>query len=161
MDPSVVSAWIEDTAKPHKTLYKSTDEQSEGLFSLQLQPHQRVQLCFDVMTMDDVDATTIAKVGFNVRLEPELRSLPENVIGPDAQRGLTHIKAAASIQADWYNMLDHFDFLRHREAVHDLLQDSIMSRVMAWTVAEACLVTFTAVAQVAYWKKFFEQRRYL
>jgi hypothetical protein len=56
---------------------------------------------------------------------------------------------------------DHYDFLRTRESINEALTDAIMSRVMGWTIAEACLVVFMAIAQVMYWRKFFEQRRYL
>jgi hypothetical protein len=57
--------------------------------------------------------------------------------------------------------VDHFDFLRNREAQHQVLTSQILSRVMGWTLLEAGLVVAMALGQVMYWKKFFEQRRYL
>jgi hypothetical protein len=41
------------------------------------------------------------------------------------------------------------------------LTNEILARIMGWTVVEACVVIAMAVAQVMYWRKFFEQRRYL
>jgi hypothetical protein len=33
--------------------------------------------------------------------------------------------------------------------------------VIGWSILEAVLVITMAIAQVCYWKSFFEQRRYL
>jgi hypothetical protein len=66
-----------------------------------------------------------------------------------------------AINSDWQNLVDHFDFLRNREAQHHVLTSQILSRVMGWTLLEAGLVVCMALGQVMYWKKFFEQRRYL
>jgi hypothetical protein len=41
------------------------------------------------------------------------------------------------------------------------MTEQILSRVMSWTLIEAALVILMATAQVIYWRKFFEQRRYL
>jgi hypothetical protein len=65
------------------------------------------------------------------------------------------------MQGHFQNLLDHFDFMRNREAVHVQLTNQINDRVMGWTIIEAILVITMAFAQVWYWKAFFERRRYL
>lgn len=69
--------------------------------------------------------------------------------------------ATTAINNDWENLVDHFDFLRNRESQHQVLTSQILRRVMGWTLFEAGLVICMALGQVMYWKKFFEQRRYL
>jgi hypothetical protein len=81
--------------------------------------------------------------------------------GPDAKRALELVQRSVMINNDWQNLVDHFDFLRNREAQHAMLSSQILSRVMGWTLLEAALVVTMAIGQVMYWKKLFEQRRYL
>jgi len=101
-------------------------------------------------------------VGFNLYVRSTLeRTLPEGEGGPDAKRALQLVQDSIDIVAQWRTLLDHFDFLRNREAQHNILTSQILSRVMSWTILEAILVVTMAVAQVMYWKRFFEQRRYL
>jgi hypothetical protein len=164
LEGGAVNAWIEEAKTDGEMLWHGDDGATEGLFSLQTVPNARVRLCFDAQTdvMDDtVKAGTTIPVGFNMRLVPDPRALPDQEIGPDAERALLQVQAATRIQSDWSNLQDHFDFLRHRESVNEALTDAILQRVMGWTIAEACLVIFMALAQVMYWRKFFEQRRYL
>ena len=100
-------------------------------------------------------------MGFNVRVHAIPRSLPDDENGPDMERALRVTEAAVSIETDWSNLMDHFEFLRSREQVHMRLTNEIMSRIMGWTLIEAFVVVVMAVLQVMYWRKFFEQRRYL
>jgi hypothetical protein len=163
LEGGVVNAWIEEEKPQGKMLWHGDDEATEGLFSLKTEPNARVRLCFDAQAGDVDDAVkgNTIPVGFNMRLVPDPRSLPDQEIGPDAERALLQVNAATRIQSDWSNLQDHYDFLRHRESVNEALTDAILYRVMGWTIAEAVLVIFMAIAQVMYWRKFFEQRRYL
>merc|ERR1711971_853861 len=79
--------------------------------------------------------------------------------GPDAERALDLLDEAEEIHDDWRNLLDHFDFLRNREAVHMKVTNQIENRVMFWSLIEAGLVVSMSVGQVLYWRRFFEQRR--
>lgn len=149
--------------EPHTTLWKSSDGDSEGKFAVDLDAKKRVELCMELVT--DVEDDQVEEeglpVGFNLYLTSVEHSLPEGEIGPDAQRALDLVQQATSIHLDYRSLLDHFDFLRNREAAHSALTASILSRVMTWTVIEAFLVISMAIGQVVYWRKFFEQRRYL
>lgn len=161
----MVNAWIEEAKPEGEMLWHGDDEATEGIFSLKTLPGQRFRLCFDAVAGEMEDAVKsigmTVPVGFNVRLQPDPRSLSDQEIGPDAERALLQVQAATRIQSDWGNLQDHYDFLRTRESINEALTDAIMNKVMGWTIAEACLVIFMAVAQVMYWRKFFEQRRYL
>jgi hypothetical protein len=163
LEGGVVNAWIEEAKPGGEMIWHGEDDASEGLFSLATKPNDRVRLCFDVESdnMDDAMQHLKIPVGFNIRVTPDPRSLPDQEIGPDAERALLQVQAAATIQSDWRNLQDHFDFLRHREAVNDLLADAILQRLYGWNIAEAVLVITMAFGQVMYWRKFFEQRRYL
>jgi hypothetical protein len=164
LEGGVVSAWIEDAKPDGAMLWHGDDEATEGLFTLKTEPNTRVRLCFDAVAGEIDDAVakgTTVPVGFNMRLVPDPRSLRDQEIGPDAERALLQVQAAFRIQSDWGNLQDHYTFLRTREGINEALTDAIMNKVMGWTIAEACLVIGMAIAQVMYWRKFFEQRRYL
>jgi emp24/gp25L/p24 family/GOLD len=123
--------------------------------------HDQAAMLAEALVDDEVRYGPLP-VGFYVRMSPAApRSLPDTVAGPDAERALRVIDSAVVIQNNWYDLQNHFDFLRQREAVHTHMTSQILNRVMTWTVIEAVLVVGMAVAQVLYWRKFFEQRRYL
>lgn len=132
---------------------------------------RRYRLCFESRKLeegkanaeddDDSDLYTL-QLGFNIRVKSKAqRALPDEELGPDAMRALELLEAASATEQQWQNLLDHFDFLRNREAIHRQLTGQINDRVMGWTIIEAVLVVTMAVGQVWYWKSFFEQRRYL
>jgi hypothetical protein len=161
---SIFTASLQDPTTYHK-LWESSRGEKEGVFSVTLDPSVNfVELCFDIekeVDDDEVEDEGLP-VGFNVYVHPaQERTLPEGEVGPDAQRALELVTEADEVLMSWRTLLDHFDFLRVRESQHTLLSTQIMSRVMSWTLLEAVLVVTMAVGQVLYWRKFFEQRRYL
>jgi hypothetical protein len=109
---------------------------------------------------DDVDGFD---VGFNVwfTISGTLRTLDNAEEGPDTQRATLLVEKAARVHNGWMVLHDHFEYLRNREGIHESMNNEIMSRLTKWTYIEALLVIGMAVAQVVYWKKFFEQKRYL
>lgn len=160
----IFTAFIQDATTYH-SIWESPRGSKEGVFSVTLDAHVNfVELCFDIEkdVDDDVVEEDGMPVGFNVYVHPVLeRTLPEGELGPDAQRALDLVSEADEVLLNWRTLLDHFDFLRVREAQHAMLSVQIMSRVMHWTLLEAFLVVSMAIGQVLYWRKFFEQRRYL
>ena len=142
-------------------IWTSKKDESEGAFRLDVDP-ARYSLCFESSISDDEESARDATdVGFSLRWIPPPRSLPEGEGGPEAQRALKLMDSASIIDQDWQNMLDHYDFLRTREANHRELIEAIFTRLWKWTLIEAVLVVFMAFLQVVYLRKFFEQRRYL
>ncbi len=99
--------------------------------------------------------------GFNIYLEPPIRTLEDKENGPDGMRALALVQEAASLELYCRNLLDHFDYLRQRETIHHYMADILLRRVMQWTILEAILLVIMAIAQVWYFTKFFEQTRYL
>jgi emp24/gp25L/p24 family/GOLD len=144
---------------------------SESVFNVHVEgAPNRYRLCFlsphpidqeEEEVEDDLLPNTL-QVGFSFRVKSATqRSLPEMELGPDAQRALQLLSAASDAEQHWHNLLDHFDFLRNREAMQRQLMNQTYSKVIGWSILEAVLVITMAIAQVCYWKSFFEQRRYL
>lgn len=164
-----IAAWIEVVArkKDPKNVWSNNPRKSEENFAVTVQSGKRYRFCMQNNKLEgrDVDDEVLSdfaiQVGFDLRMQMAARALPDEEIGPDAQRAIDLLQAAAATERQWQNLLDHFDFLRNREAILRQLSGQINDRVMGWTIIEAVLVVTMAVAQVWYWKSFFEQRRYL
>lgn len=154
-----VHVWIEDS--DHHDAWRARPGMLEDQFSFTAPPNKRYLLCFETDRNDHLDPDTMIGAGFNLRVHPLPRSLEADEVGPDAQRALDLVESSLEIEDYWESMLDHFDYLRKRESVHREISSGIMSRVLRWTLIEAGLVVTMATLQVMYWKKFFEQRRYL
>ena len=143
-----------------ESLYEPEPGDREGVFALEeVKRGTRYALCFQ--NNKDEQPQNFMTVGFAVRVKSPPRTLPDNETGPDSQRALELVKKATAIVQDWESLVDHFDFLRNREAAHKQLSDEILTRIQVWTLIEAVLVVSMATGQVLYWKKFFETRRYL
>ena len=143
--------------------YEATKGSKEGIFELddsQVALDTRYSLCFENKE-NESDEENEFDVGFSIHVSFPPRTLQEDVVGPDAERALNLVKKASKIQQDWTNMLDHYEYVRNTEAIHQEMNDSILSRLSKWTYIEAMLVIGMATGQVMYWKRFFETRRYL
>ena len=166
MDGSYITAWITKVAGHRgvgQTLWHSEEEDHEEDFNIPVDAVGKYELCFELETDPNNDEyPETYTVGFDLRLEPvATRALDEDEKGPDTQQALEIIKSAQSVETSWLNLVDHYVYLRNREALAVQLSQQIQNRVMGWTVLEAVLVILMAVGQVMYWKKFFETRRYL
>ena len=167
VDGSLVTATLTKVmgkeGKETSRIWTSAAEDSEDTFSITVDAIGRYAFCIslDPNLDDDEEYEDSYAVGFNLRCDPLPRSLPEDESGPEAQRGMQLIEAATFIENDWRNLLDHFDYLRSREAVYVALTNQTADRLMGWNIVEALLVCTMAIGQVIYWKKFFETRRYL
>ena len=143
-----------------EVLYQPKKGTLEGVFKFdnKLKQGKRYALCFENTSEEEDDEWD---VGFSMRVTNAQRTLPDDELGPDSKRALQLVNKATAIHEDWSSLRDHFDFLRNREAVHKHLSDATMSRLQRWTWIEAILVTSMATGQILYWRRFFEQRRYL
>ncbi|KAG7367527.1 emp24/gp25L/p24 family protein [Nitzschia inconspicua] len=143
------------------TLYEKPSGTLEGDFELYgLKGNKHYQICFQ-SNVDGSNHNEAFDVGFNLRFHYPPRTLDDKESGPDGERASKLVEKAAKIHQDWDTLQDHFDFLRNREAIHEEMNDAIVSRLTKWTYVEAFLVVGMATGQVMYWKKFFEKRRYL
>jgi hypothetical protein len=144
-----------------ETLFQPPADAREGTFKLEnVKPSHQYELCFQNTSTEDDDEGSF-NVGFAVRVTAPPRTLDPEEIGPDAQRALQLVQSSSAILEDWESLVDHFDFLRNREGIHQDMNDAILYRIQRWTIIEALLVMGMATGQVLYWKKFFETRRYL
>jgi len=164
-----IAAWVEMVTrkKDPKNIWSSSPKESVEDFAITVESGKRYRFCMQSNKLEEKDVADDnlsnfeIQVGFDLRMQMASRALPDEEMGPDAQRALDLLQTAAAAERQWQNLLDHFDFLRNREAKQRQLSDQINDRVMGWTIVEAVLVVTMAVAQVWYWKSFFEQRRYL
>jgi emp24/gp25L/p24 family/GOLD len=159
VDGSLIKAIVRNE-QTKDVKWESAKGETEGTFRLTVDPG-RYSLCLSSLVAPEDDEHEATQVGFSLRWIPPPRTLPEGEEGPEAKRALALVSTAVNIDQDWQNMLDHYDFLRTREANHRELIEAIFSRLWKWTLIEAVLVVFMAICQVLYLRKFFEQRRYL
>lgn len=145
-----------------ENLYEMPAGDLAGDFELKDLPgsNSRYQICFQSNT-EGSNREDAFDVGFNLRYHDPPRTLDDGESGPDGEKASQLVEKAAKIHQDWDTLQDHFDFLRNREAIHEEMNDAIVSRLTRWTYIEAFLVVGMATGQVMYWKKFFEKRRYL
>lgn len=144
-------------------VYESPKGKREGTFQLDaaaVKPDTRYGLCFENNESTE-DEENEFDVGFSIHVTKAPRTLKDEEIGPDGERALQLVNKATRIHQDWSNLLDHYEYVRNREAMHQEMNDSILSRLSRWTYIEALLVVGMATCQVMYWKRFFETRRYL
>jgi len=141
-----------------RLLWKSTHGESEQIFELHVDNGGRFTFCLSNKgDKEDLDR----RVGFALRVRAPSRALADMIQGPDGEKAFELIEWAEDLTEEWDTLLDHYDYLRDREAAQEELSDKIFKRVMKWTIAEAILLITIASAQVLYFRKFFEKRRYL
>jgi emp24/gp25L/p24 family/GOLD len=170
-----IEAYLDGPLTVHDSrqfVWRSTEGLAEEVFRVTLDgtKSNKYRLCFQSLPlskeeeeeMDDDQFPNSLQLGFNFRILPAVqRSLPDVELGPDALRAVQLLEDASNAEQHWHHLVDHFDFLRNREAIHAKLMSQTSSKVVGWSIVEALLVITMAIAQVCYWKSFFEQRRYL
>lgn len=146
-----------------ESVYEAPTGACEGDFRLEnvMKGSDRYSLCFQNNNRGDNDDENSFDIGFNIRFHAAPRALDEEEEGPDNERATKLVEKAAKIHEDWDTLQDHFDFLRNREGIHQEMNDQIMNRLSRWNTIEGLLVVGIAVAQIAYFRAFFEKRRYL
>jgi len=157
MSPRPIGARLEND---EKVLWSSKSGEREGTFEMEISEGGLHRFCLENgkhFTPDGLDRT----VGWAIRVRSFSRALEDQEEGPGGQRALHLAEWASDLQEAWETLLDHYSFLKTREAVHSELTDSIVGRVMRWTLFEAATLTLIATGQVLYLRKFMETRRYL
>jgi emp24/gp25L/p24 family/GOLD len=154
-DP-IVARFESDTT----VLWSSTPGDPEGTFELEVHDGGLHRFCLENGKHemgDGLDRT----IGWAVRVRPLARSLGEGEEGPDALRALNLADWASELQDQWQTLLDHYSFMKAREVMHTELTDSILGRVVRWTIFEAVTLILIATGQILYLRKFMETKRYL
>lgn len=138
-------------------MWKSVGD-PEATFDLHVKKGGRFSLCLSHKGDDyDEDRT----IGFALRVRPPSRALDGFMEGPDGEKALELVEWAEDLTEEWDTLMDHYDYLREREAIQEELSQKILQRVMRWTMVEALLLVTIASCQVLYFRMFFEKRRYL
>eukprot|EP00543_Licmophora_paradoxa_P008981 CAMPEP_0202442812 /NCGR_PEP_ID=MMETSP1360-20130828/2178_1 /ASSEMBLY_ACC=CAM_ASM_000848 /TAXON_ID=515479 /ORGANISM="Licmophora paradoxa, Strain CCMP2313" /LENGTH=210 /DNA_ID=CAMNT_0049058273 /DNA_START=16 /DNA_END=648 /DNA_ORIENTATION=+ len=130
------------------TLYKTRQSLREGRFEITSRPG-RLSLCvqngIDHGSRDRADRT----VGLDVR-----------VVGvPDPTQHL--LKSVTGVQTKLWNLKNHHDYMRTREAHHRSLTEDTFTQIGRWTILEAASAIVVSILQVWYMRRFFETRRYV
>jgi hypothetical protein len=144
------------------TIYRVPRDAIEGSFELDnLGESTRIQVCFRNLLEPETGFDNSFDLGFTIRVSNPPRALEDGLIGPDTERAMKLVQKAAAIHTDWELMKDHQEFTRNREAIHAEMSEKILANLSRWTLTEAFLVIGMALAQIMYWRRFFETRRYL
>jgi hypothetical protein len=143
-------------------LWSSHSTETEGIFEVTTHVGGKHRLCLENGKHFKDDGLQ-RHIGWAIRVRKQqaLRSLREDVVGPDQERALDLVYLAESLEEEWDSLLDHYGYLRDRETTHTVMSASIMTRVVRWTILEGLSLFFIAFCQVMYLRKFFEKRRYL
>jgi len=178
LDPDPIRVTLYDP--DGKRAWQSEDGEPEGTFAVR--GRGRHQLCIvnghganppaaagggddDEDSGDGPDGAR-RTVGFGVRVRPlprggDTEKKTPDEEGPDTERTERLLDLADDLNEDLNDLRDHQDYLKLREAAHRELTERTFTRVVRWTVLEALVLMGVAGGQVAYLRKFFEQRRYL
>lgn len=129
------------------TIWKSPYGSSEGTFSIH-QPPGRLSLCvqngLETTSEDGEDRV----VGVDVRV-----TAAESTSALSQQVG--------RIRTQLWNLKNHHDYMRAREAAHRDVSEQTYSYVVRWNILEGLALVIISCLQVLYLRKFFEQRSYM
>lgn len=105
-------------------------------------------------------------VGFTIRVGETAHNLlkkhgKEQLTGPTAEllKEVTQLSHELVDQID--DFLDHEEYMKDRDNVHNEFLDATISLLFRWTILEALALITISVGQVLYFRKFFESRRYI
>mmetsp|Transcript_28120 Transcript_28120/g.31117 ORF Transcript_28120/g.31117 Transcript_28120/m.31117 type:complete len:225 (+) Transcript_28120:65-739(+) len=145
-----------------KILWSSRMGDSEGTFEIEAEEGGLHRFCLENGKRNPSRDNLDRNIGWAIRVTPSHpRSLRDDEQGPDALRAVKLADEARELQEAWETLLDHYGFLRTREAFHNTLSNQIMTRVVRWTFLEGMVLVLIAGGQILYLRKFMETRRYL
>jgi len=159
-----VSVVIIDTKEEH-VLYRSKRRATEGIFRITLKPDQKVNLCLQngIVTAGRGRKSKSARthdgkdriIGFDYSVERKDENKEIHTQNDKNQ------DIASDILRGLGNLINHHQYMRHREFKHRALVETTFSRLMWWVVLEGITVAAIAGLQILYLRNFLERRRYL
>ena len=135
-------------------LWKSPMGASQGSYSLQQPGAARLYVCVQNGMDDNAGQPARGQVQESRRVGLQVRVRPAAATSSVAG-------AVADLQNKLWNLKDHHDYMRAREAVHRHVTEETFSQVMRWNLAEAVCVVIISLTQVMYFRRFFEKKRYM
>jgi len=136
--------------------YKTNEDREKE--RLRVEGHHIDDDNFDYQNYDGKDR----HIAFNVRVRPEIKPYNAKDGANAAEKTSDRVLGMATRLKDKLDLLmDHQDYIKNREMQHRDIMEKTYSLLMRWTVLEALVLIFVATAQVLYFRKFFETKRYL
>ena len=165
--PESVTVVITEIVK-HRVLHRSRRGTRGGNFKVDVIPGQKVRICVQNGIIlgtggssfgkkqrkpipDDVERTVGFQFSFeerNVHLELQ------------AQNGKL-VVATRTLIRELNRVIDHYGYMRAREAKHRETVEGTFSQLMNWTLLQGVAVIVVAAGQILYFRRFLEQRRYI
>jgi hypothetical protein len=139
-------------AENMKHVYQSEFGKSEDIFRIKVESGGRLYACIqngvDVESQDELDRT----VGLEIRVSPlPLEDAPSQKL----------LSQAEAVQQRLYDLKNHYDYMRTREAVHRATTEETFSLVVRWSILEFVVLVGIAIMQVVVLRLFFERKRYI
>jgi hypothetical protein len=159
-----VSVIILDANKNQRILYRSRRGATEGNFKVQITAGQKLNVCVQNgiwsqgkrktpqnRPHDGEDRTVGLQFSFEEK-NPHLEL--------HSQSGKL-VSATRSLIREMRRLQDHYGYMRAREATHRETVEGTFSQLMSWTLLQGAAVILVAAGQIMYFRRFFEQRRYI
>jgi len=150
-----------------RTLFRSRRGSDHGTFRVSLKSKQKVHICIQNGLWN---AGGKKKISRNPNA-PELTE--EHLVGiqytfeetnPVVELQLTNAKlvtATKTVYQELSRLQDHYLYIRTREATHRETVEKTFTRLMTWVLLQGSVVIVVAGAQVLYFRRFLERRRYI
>ena len=107
---------------------------------------------FKMESMSRVEDEFDRTVGLEIRVSPlPLEDAPSQQL----------LSQAEAIQQRLWDLENHYDYMRTREAVHRATTEETFSLVVRWSILEFVVLVGIAVTQVIVLRLFFERKRYI
>ncbi|KAG7343876.1 emp24/gp25L/p24 family protein [Nitzschia inconspicua] len=164
VSPDPLSVIVLDYEQEH-VLFRSRRRAREGIFQVSLKPDQHVYLCLQnglVTASGGRKATPernhdgqVRTVGFQFTVQAK------NAAQELMTQNERMIQSTEDLAREIGNLKNHHEFMRTREAKHREVVEQTFSQLMRWLLLEVSTVIFIAGAQIMYFRRFLERRRYI
>lgn len=165
--PDAVHVFVMD--EHEKVYFQSTTGKISDVYQVAVGPNQKYWICiqndawhhYGLKEMDqskhpdDKDR----EVGFGYRIQTMVKKASD-VIDLD-QHSTTWSQIAADLHLSTEHLMEHYQYMRIKEARHREVVEKTFSDIFLGSVAEAVMTLVVALGQVFYLRRFLEKKRYL
>jgi hypothetical protein len=158
-----ISVVLIDTGND-RILHRSRRGTSEGNFKINLAVGQRAKLCIQnglwttgrrttpqTKPHDGKDRTV------GLQFTVELRDANVELV----TQNMKNVESALGLTRELEKLRNHHDYMRVREAMHRETVERTFSQLLKWSLLEGFMVVLVAAAQIMYFRRFLERRRYM
>lgn len=144
---------LEQSTKKLELLYESEEGISEDIFRIPTKQGGRLYVCVQNGMDSDSEDELDRNVGLDVRVSP----LPKEENGSAQEL----IEIALQLRDRMWDLENHLDYMRNREAIHREVTEQTFTHVVRWSIMEFVVLLGIAIAQVLALRRFFERKRYI